>query len=89
MSEEDLDKYGLIEATYHGSTADDCAHIIESYLAFSGFWKLIAEHPTAECNSTDRDLARGAYDPLAPFEEWWNEYISDETDTGFGGFIRR
>ena len=81
MSEENYDEYdedGLIKATYHGNTPKVCCGIIESYLDFSGFGELIAEHPTADCNSTDRDLSRGRYDPLGPFKDWWNEYISDE-----------
>tara|TARA_R110002110_G_C13024856_1_gene678232 strand:+ start:174 stop:449 length:276 start_codon:yes stop_codon:yes gene_type:complete len=78
MSEENLDKYGLIKATYHGNTPEVCCQIIESYLDFSGFGNLIAEHPTADCNSVDRDLSQGRYDPLGPFKHWWNDYISDE-----------
>jgi hypothetical protein len=55
----------LIPATYYGNTAEECRHLIVSYLEFSQFGKLIEDHPNG-------------YDPLAPFEAWWNEYISDE-----------
>lgn len=54
-----------IPATYYGITSEECRHLIISYLEFSQFGKLIEEHPNG-------------YDALAPFEAWWNEYISEE-----------
>ena len=78
MDKENYDEDGLIKATYHGNTPEVCCHIIESYLVFSGFGNLIAEHPTAHCNSVDSDLTQGKYEPLGPFKNWWNDYISDE-----------
>jgi len=55
----------LIPATYYGNTAEECRHIIASYLHYTQFGKVIEEHPNK-------------YESLAPFEGWWNEYISDE-----------
>ncbi len=55
----------LIKATYYGNTAQDCRHIIASYLHYTQFGKIIEEHPHK-------------YKSFAPFEGWWNEYISDE-----------
>jgi hypothetical protein len=75
------DDNGCIKAKYCGNSADTCMHIISSYLDFSGFGELIEEHPTAECNSCDKDLSlltNGKYEALGCFEDWWNEYISDE-----------
>tara|TARA_B100000700_G_C14724657_1_gene705427 strand:+ start:473 stop:736 length:264 start_codon:yes stop_codon:yes gene_type:complete len=74
------DKDGFIKAKYYGITADECRHILESYLDFSGFGNLIEEHPTARCNSLNRDLAMGKYDRFSAFQDWWNEYISDEDE---------
>jgi hypothetical protein len=75
------DDNGCIKAKYFGNSADTCMHIISSYLDFSGFGELIEEHPTAECNSCDKNLSlltNGKYEALGCFEDWWNEYISDE-----------
>ena len=83
MYKELYDENSLIKARYYGNKPETCFQIIESYLTFSGFGNLIAEHPTAECNSTNQDLSKGKYDPMGPFEHWWNEYISDET----GSFV--
>ena len=78
MREENYDENPLIKARYYGNKPETCFQIIESYLYFSGFGNLIAEHPTAECNSANKDLSKGKYDPMGCFEDWWNEYISDE-----------
>ena len=81
MSQENYDEYGLIKATYHGNTPDVCHHIIKSYLDFSGFGDLIAEHPTADCNSSpdsNVSLSGKKYEAMGCFKDWWNEYISDE-----------
>ena len=80
-SSSNEDENGFIKAKYYGVTAYDCRHIIESYLDFSGFGNLIEEHPTAKCNLVNRDLAMGKYDRFCVFQDWWNEYISDEEDT--------
>lgn len=61
----DTDNEDLITATYYGNTPEQCRHIISSYLHYSQFGKLIEEHPNG-------------YETFAPFEAWWNEYISDE-----------
>jgi hypothetical protein len=75
------DRNGCIKAKYYGNSADTCMQIISSYLYFSGFDELIEEHPTAECNSCEKDISllpNGKYEALGCFTQWWNEYISDE-----------
>ena len=62
-----MKKQNLIKGTYYGNTAEDCRHIIQSYLGHSGFGALIEEHPNN-------------YEALGCFEDWWNEYISDGED---------
>ena len=64
----------LIKATYYGNTAEECRHIIASYLHYTQFGKLIEEHP--QRLTLGKHLHK--YKSLAPFEGWWNEYISDE-----------
>jgi len=54
----------LKNATYYRCSADEVLHIIESYLDYSGITR----------DSEERDL-----DALVMFEQWWNDWISDET----------
>ena len=53
----------LNKAKYCGLRPEECASIIISYLTYSGYDDLIWKKQK---------------DYLAPFEGWWNEYISDE-----------
>ena len=53
----------LQRAKYYGLSAKDTMHIIESYLTYSNY---------AEC------IWKVTDNYFAPFEGWWNEYISDE-----------
>ena len=76
------DNDGFIKAKYYGITADECQHIIESYLEFTGFKDLIEQHPTAECNSKEQPQAaiEKKYNLFGVFKFWWNDYISDEEE---------
>ena len=60
-------------ATYYGCTPDEIAHIIESYLDYSGI---------------TRDSEERGLDALAMFVPWWDEWVSDETSAEGGEFKR-
>jgi len=61
----------LKNATYYGCTPDEIAHIIESYLDYSGI---------------TRDSEERGLDALAMFAPWWDEWVSDETLAEGGTF---
>ena len=66
MSEVRLDN-----STYYGRSPDEIAHIIESYLDYSGI---------------TRDSEERGLDALAMFVPWWDEWVSDETPAEGGEF---
>ena len=67
-------KVKLQDATYYGCSPDEVAHIIESYLDYSGI---------------TRDSEQRGFDALAMFSSWWDEWISDETPAEGGTFFRK
>ena len=66
-----MNEVKLKNATYYGCTPDEIAHIIESYLDYSGI---------------TRDSEERGFDALAMFVPWWDEWVSDETPAEGGEF---
>ena len=63
----------LKDATYYGCKSHEVAHIIESYLDYSGI---------------TRDSEQRGLNALAMFASWWDEWISDETPAEGGAFFQ-